>query len=245
MIKKLISSTPLVGPAIRRVRREYRDWKQDPAWHIRRTLRRQANPSVVQIGSNDGNTNDPLHKLLIENPGWQALLIEPVPFLFEKLVANYPREDRFKFANVAVAETAGSSRFYHVHPDAPRHIPGLPPWYDQLGSFNRDHITKHLGGALEPFIVAIDVPTLPLTELLLRHGIPRVDLLHVDAEGHDWVILSQLDLNRYKPRAILFEHAHLSTADKQAARKFLADYSFHDLGEDYFCRRSGGRPRLF
>src|SRR5215475_11098250 len=105
-IKKLISSTPLVGPGIRRLRKAYHAWQHDAAWHIRRALRGQANPCVVQIGSNDGNTNDPLHKLLIDNPAWQALLIEPVPFLFEKLVANYPREDRFKFANVAVAETA-------------------------------------------------------------------------------------------------------------------------------------------
>ena len=40
-----------------------------------------------------------------------------------------------------------------------------------------------------------------------------------------WIILSQLDLDRYGLKAILFEHAHLSTADKQTARKFWADYS--------------------
>lgn len=36
-------------------------------------------------------------------------------------------------------------------------MPGLPVWYDQLGSFDRQHIVKHLDGRLEPFIVTSNV----------------------------------------------------------------------------------------
>lgn len=36
---------------------------------------------VVQIGSNDGMTADPLYCILHEHPSWKALLVEPVPYL--------------------------------------------------------------------------------------------------------------------------------------------------------------------
>jgi FkbM family methyltransferase len=236
-LKHLIKSIPLVGPLGRKINQTYRAWKTDVSWHLRRALRQQKNAWVVQIGSNDGSTNDPIRALLLAHPAWQALCIEPVPFLFQKLVKNYPSEARFHFENVAISASAGTSRFFYVSPEAIKHLPDLPAWYDQLGSFDRHHITKHLGGALEQFIVSQDVPTLSLPEVLARHRIPQIDLLHIDTEGYDWMILRQLDLTKYRPKAILFEHHHLSEADKILAREFLKDYSIKQFGEDYFCQR--------
>jgi hypothetical protein len=46
----------------------------------------------------------------------------------------------------------------------------LPFWYDQLGSFEKRHILRHLDGALEPYIVSEAVLCVPLADVLLEHG---------------------------------------------------------------------------
>ena len=79
--------------------RRYRAWKYSPTRHIRRALGGRPHASIVQVGSNDGVTNDPSHDLLISHPSWTALLIEPVPFLFQRLKGNYPDSPRFRFEN--------------------------------------------------------------------------------------------------------------------------------------------------
>lgn len=193
---------------------------------------------VVQIGSNDGATDDPIFKLLARNPSWHALLVEPVPFLFERLRANYRDNKNIKFENVAISDKVGKSAFYYVDQRAKQHIPDLPFWFDQLGSFDRNHISRHFGEVLEPFIQSIELTTIPLAEMLARNGVTTIDVLHIDTEGYDWKILQQLDLRMVKPKAILFEHKHLSAADKASAREFLGSgYSIRDLGNDLLCVR--------
>jgi hypothetical protein len=121
-------------------------------------------------------------------------------------------------------------------------LPMIGPWYDQLGSFDKNHILKHLGGALAPFIVEQIVEVLPLPDVLDRNGIRDVHLLHIDTEGHDYEVLKTLDLSKLPPSAIFIEHVHLP-ADKKAEMGALLrehGYSVHDCGTDYFALRLRG-----
>jgi FkbM family methyltransferase len=244
-MKTFLKSLPLIGPALRRV---HHRWKGDPLWSallLWSTLQGRKNLYVVQIGSNDGITDDPIHSLLESNPSWKALLVEPVPFLFERLRKNYSNNPNIRFANVAISEQAGMATFYYVDPVAKDHIPQLPLWFDQLGSFDRRHIACHLG-ALERFTVSTEIPTLPLSTLLDRNNVSKIDLLHIDTEGHDWKILRQLDLTRFHPDVILFEHKHLSEDDKTKALAFLErDYRIIKLEFDFLCQRRGVWVRMF
>jgi FkbM family methyltransferase len=200
-----------------------------------------AEGQVVQIGSNDGETNDPIRQLLLSRHQWRALFVEPVPYLYERLTRNYPCDPRFVFENVAVSDEKAAA-FYWVDASAKQHLPDLPPWFDQLGSFQREHITKHLNGILEPFIVSATVRCMTLSELLVDHAIRQVDILHIDTEGHDWKVLSQLDLTACVPDVILYEHRHLSQADKQSSLRFLeGKYDLYDLGRDYFAIAKAAR----
>ena len=66
-------------------------------------------------------------------------------FAFAKLLSNYAYGGaRFVFARVAVAEATGVRPFFYVVQKARQDYPHLPDWYDQLGSFDRNHILKHL-----------------------------------------------------------------------------------------------------
>lgn len=188
--------------------------------------------SLVQIGSNDGKTGDPLHQLLLKNPAWTALFVEPVPYLFERLKKNYTDAQRFQFANVAINE-GKSLNFHWVDAKAIETFPDLPFWYDQLGSFDRGHIAQELGERIEPFILSEELPGSTLSDLLEQYDISSIDVLHIDTEGYDWKILSQLNLDRFTPGFILFESNHLSDEERKAAFEFLnTDYILFQLGID-------------
>lgn len=197
-----------------------------------------SNPSIIiQIGSNDGKTGDPIFSLINKRESWKAILVEPVPYLFERLKANYKEDSRFIFENIAINE-GQEQTFYSVRQEARDDFPDLPSWYDQLGSFIRENITKHLDGKLEPYIEEIKLPGITLSNLFTKHSVNHIDLLHIDTEGYDWRILSQLSLNIYKPSIILYEYKHLSESEKEQSIKFLMnDYHIFKFGGDFLSIR--------
>jgi FkbM family methyltransferase len=240
--KEVLRSIPFLRTAVRESRRRY--WKWRIQGHLKQALSGLKNVYVVQIGSNDGKTGDPIRPLLLRNPSWAALLVEPVPFLFARLRRNYGGAPRFHFESVAIAEQVGVGAFYYIDEAARERMSRRPWWFDQIGSFERNHLVGHLetigyvGSAADRVIKSVNVPTLPLPMLLERSNVDRINLLHIDAEGYDWKILSQLDLTKYRPEVILFEHVHLSVEAKAAARAFLQDrYTILQLGDDCFCRK--------
>ncbi|MEL6863364.1 MAG: FkbM family methyltransferase [Bacteroidota bacterium] len=187
---------------------------------------------LVQIGSNDGKTGDPLYPLLQKHSNWRGLFVEPVPYSFEKLKANYPDPNRFRFENVAINE-GQSLTFYWVDSKAKEALPDLPYWFDQLGSFDKNHILKHFDGALAPFMRSAELEGLSLPQLLSRNEVAHIEVLHIDTEGYDWKILSQLDQERYTPQFILYEYNHLSEAERKASFDFLKEkYVLFNLGID-------------
>lgn len=196
-----------------------------------------AEPVFVKVGANDGITGDPFSDLLLANAKWKGLLIEPVPYCFERLQSTFHDAKRFTLERVAIGVEVGESTFYYVDEKAEESIPNLPSWYDQLGSFNKDHILKHLHGALEPFIIACNVEVLPLTDVLKRNGIQKIHLLHIDTEGHDYEVLKTVNFADEEPNAIYVEHRHLPDNQKTEMFNFLCQrgYSVHDCGSDYFA----------
>ena len=198
-------------------------------------------PFFVKVGANDGITGDPCSDLLLGTGNWKGLLIEPVPYCLARLEANFSDRTRFSFAPVAIGSAEGESSFYYVDERARDELPALPPYFDQLGSFSREHIVKHLGGALEPFILERRVPVRRLSRLLAERAIGEVHLLHVDVEGFDFEVLKSLDFSRHAPVLVFIEHKHLAEADREAMASLLRanGYAVRDCGGDFFaCRES-------
>jgi FkbM family methyltransferase len=160
-----------------------------------------------------------------------------VPFIFDRLRKNFGDEKRFLLEQVAIGANIGQAAFFYVDAKAAEVIPDLPIWYDQLGSFNRNHITKHLDGVLNPFILECIVEVRPLSEVLKKHGIRDVHLLHIDAEGYDFEVLKTIDLASEAPAAILLEQKNLTEADKVELRAHLRKHGYRvdDVGGDLFA----------
>ncbi len=203
--------------------------------HIIQKYLKEENATIIQIGSNDGKTGDPIYHLLQNNKKWRAIMVEPVPYLFKRLKENYTDDSRFIFENAAIND-GRRQIFYAIRPEAKDKLKDLPPWFDQLGSFYKLNITKHLNGRLEPYIEEIKLQGITLNSLFLKHSITSIGLLHIDTEGYDWKILSQLDLNNYKPTIILYEQKHLSEVERRESIDFLiSDYFIFDFGSDYLA----------
>jgi FkbM family methyltransferase len=186
----------------------------------------------VQIGSNDAAQDDPIMSWAL-GYGWQGLLVEPVPYVYERLKLRHGRNPRLRTECTAVGNEEGVKTFYYLEQlegEAPR-------FYDCMGSFSREVIVKHerFHPGLSQHIREMQVPCTTLTTLLRKHGIARFDLLHIDTEGYDFEVLKSLDFATSTPGMVLFEYVHLSRADRAVCAAFLEDKGYRLMYEGRDC----------
>jgi len=172
----------------------------------------------IQIGSNDGKSNDPIHQFVFAGK-WKGLLVEPVDYLFNRLKETYRSvAGNVHFVNAAVSEKDGFATFYSIKETSDS---SLPRWYDQLGSFDKNIILKHKDSipGIENLIEEKQVPSLTFSTLCAIGGFSKFDLLHIDTEGYDYEILKMIDWSIFKPAVIIYEHRHLSLAEHKESIK--------------------------
>jgi FkbM family methyltransferase len=196
---------------------------------------------VVQIGANDGMSGDPLMDAFSKTR-WSGLLIEPVPHLYEMLLARYRDRPGVRVERAAVSNYDGEAPLYRL-----RAVPGeTPEWFNQLATLDREVLLKHRSSIpeIDSLIVEERVQTIRLDTLLARHGISKIDFLVIDTEGHDLEILRTVDFARFHPTLLMFEHQHLSENDQQSAYALLeaAGYEWRKTPEgDAIGWRKPGR----
>jgi FkbM family methyltransferase len=72
-----------------------------------------------------------------------------------------------------------------------------------------------------------------MTFATLIDGMERIDVLHVDAEGHDAVILEQVDLETVRPAVILYESERLSMADQERTTSRLRGAGYRVTSNEF------------
>lgn len=202
---------------------------------------------VVEIGANDGLQHDHLRPFLLGGR-WRGVLVEPVPYVFARLQANYARVDGVTLENAAIGARDGRMPFWFLVDAGEEERARLPEWYDGIGSFSKDFVlghAKHMPDIAER-LRCEEVPTLTFESLCAKHGLERVDLLVVDTEGHDWEILRRIDLEARRPSLVVYEHFHLSEEDRRSCRAHLRDAGYETLEEgfDTFCLSIHADARL-
>jgi len=126
---------------------------------------------------------------------WRGLFVEPIPDRFEKLKQNYAGYSKsISFENSAISDKNGEAKFFYI-PYKKIIEQGIS--YAELGTPNQLIHREHS----EPVIVK----TITMENLLKKHNVNRIDYLQIDAEGQDFVIFKQLDLDRYQPSLICIE----------------------------------------
>ncbi|MAU94904.1 FkbM family methyltransferase [Marinibacterium profundimaris] len=137
---------------------------------------------LMQIGANEGmyeyakpDNKDFVFEFLRDHPAWGALLIEPIPETYDRLVANYAgHSNRLHFLNCAITEQV-ERRVLHVA--------------------GRDGKSSSLMGRPTPEdadVTGIEVACLPPDMALDLVNWDRADFVKIDAEGYDEILVGLL-----------------------------------------------------
>ncbi|TWU00890.1 FkbM family methyltransferase [Stieleria varia] len=186
----------------------------------------------IQIGSHIGRTfNDPLYASVTN--GQRGILVEPVPYLFDQLVANYRGLDQnLILINKAVGAQSGTLRLFIPSPK--NDFTQFPRWASQLASAVPGHVESHFADLI---IDTIEVPMTTMNELIQEHDVDRLTTLFVDTEGNDFAILMSMDLKHLRPQRIHFENKH-TDGPHQRGEKYrqliahLLEQGYHIESED-------------
>jgi FkbM family methyltransferase len=184
----------------------------------------------VQVGANDGDGMDPLRDQ-ITSRRWHGIMIEPVPYIFDRLAERHGADPRLTLVNAAIADEDGHRDLYYLaaaDDDAP-----LPDWYDKLGSFQRDVIVKHRP-AIPDFdrrLQTASVPCMTFETLCRTHGVTYIDLVQIDTEGYDFEILKLIDLDQLRPVLLMYEHLHFDEATRSACSEYLTSHGYEEVSD--------------
>ena len=245
-MKKIICNLKRYPLLYRSLKKGYEIFSPPLCQRLERILGNIDDIFFIQVGSNDGRLGDPIHRLIVSNHTWNGIFIEPVSYLFNRLKHTYDNASRFIFENVAISERGSEQKFFYL-PELKQTSFDVPEWIDQLGSFDKGHILKHLYqfnlGFLKKYIVEDMVPCVSFSELCRRNRVKKIDLLHIDTEGYDFKILSQVDFKKYKPIVVLFENKHLPENELVRAIHLLKKegYKLIRLKGDHLCIRKSSR----
>jgi len=189
----------------------------------------------LQVGANDGKTNDPVHKYF-RDYAWKGLLVEPQADVFNnELIKTYAGNTNVILENVALGKEEGHLSFYRVAISKAR-------WATGLSGFCKKSLEGHIeNGYIQrkakaegidvpsdtaKLIEEVKVPTVRIDTLLGKHHIKQFDFLCIDTEGYDFEVIKLIDFNKFHPEVILFESKNLSDKDFIEAKTLLAFYGY-------------------
>lgn len=208
----------------------------------------------LQVGANDGVSNDPIHQFVREyRPA--GVLLEPQPDAFERLQSTYPKKDfpSLKLINTALATETNNIVMYRI---ARNFEETYKKQYKQtanasgITSMNQEHVRQFLLKVMPDFfrvndvescIEEIRVPAISFDELRERENIKYINFIQVDTEGFDAnivniILSSQL---KYMPALIRFESKNISSEEKNSLFQRLRElgYSLHHTKGDTIAFR--------
>ncbi|NUJ81633.1 FkbM family methyltransferase [Methylocystis sp. FS] len=229
---------PGIGPLARKVYGHLPEsWHDTPTSRLRAFYADREEVTFLQIGAYDGIAGDPLRPIVVADERWRGILVEPQPWAFERLKSNYREAShRLFFVNCAISSTGGKTEFYYVSPETIERD-GLPAYYAELASFDRDNIVKH---APSVFIETIVIETLTVADALTAAGCELVDCLVLDIEGLEATVLGNIDFNLLGVSFVVFEHKHLTAVDMASVMNRLASFGFRTkaFGRDTIAWRA-------
>lgn len=186
---------------------------------------------VLQIGANDGQTSDPVYPFL-QAYDWPSLLVEPVELYFRALARAYARRPLVRLANVAITQHTGTCTLFRVAETAIE-AGHVPAWARGASSLHPDRTALHWAD-ISPHVQELEVPCLDLAGLLDRYRWSRFDVLQIDAEGHDFQILKQVEFTKHRPDIINIEWVNLPANEQRACLELfeIHGYSSRKTGYD-------------
>ena len=177
----------------------------------------------IEAGANNGVKFS--NTLLFERfHNWRGLLIEPIPDLADQCRKSRPKCIVENCALVAADSAQREVVMRYAN------MMSIVKGAMQSEAGDLDHIKK--GCAMQQIeSYEITVPARPLSEVLDRHGVTKVDFFSLDVEGYELEALKGLDFARHAPRFLLVECRDRAIIENFLAPRYenVAELSHHDV----------------
>lgn len=222
--------------------------------HLLTNMRQTLN--IVQVGANDGITNDPLFDFISNHPySTRVILCEPQTYLIPELEKNYGFHDAKYIFNGAIGPET-SLKLYRIKRECwPEcSVPYAKDWPEYraptgVTSSSYDHVltwvSKYYKGNLQyqDVIEDVSVDCVNVRQLLQKAGLfDTIDVLQVDAEGFDDQVIYASNIGDFQPLVVNFEYGNLPQQRAQELREYLTQngYIFSQHGIDGLAIRATG-----
>lgn len=193
---------------------------------------------VIQIGSNDGSSDDFLKKCINKNTS--AILIEPIEDAFIKLKKNYQDFEKIIFLNIAIDTENKKKEIFYINE---RFYPYYEKkykdknvdWLNVLASFNKSNLISH--GIKKKHIASKKIECKKISTLIDLYKYEDLDLLLIDTEGYDAVLVDDfLSSTKLKP-LIIFEWIHIEykKLDQLLTKLKQMNYNILKIDKDLIC----------
>jgi len=183
--------------------------------------RKGDNLFLINVGAMDGILFDELigYSTMYK---FKGLYVEPIPYLFNRLQNNIS-EDGNKFENSAISDYDGTIKMITIKQEAIDNklihscfygMSAVWPPKNGLGSEGDKEVVEKYGEEVE-------VNCITFNTLLEKHDIKNFDIVSIDAEGHDYQIFKQIDLNKFRPKLIRAEWNSLNEEEQNLIKEKL------------------------
>jgi FkbM family methyltransferase len=191
----------------------------------------------IQVGANDGVSNDPIREFVVRNRKWNGVFIEPLPSMFALLERNYryARHPGLHFLQAAISDHMDTATVWKIKDEEYHRYPVA---FRGMASFDATHLSKQFparASEIESHLERVEVPCVTYNSIVRTYQLDRVDLLVVDVEGHEPTIMRDVPLTGpIRPKIVLFEVAHMSLSVEQELREGFEEsgYCYRRFGKD-------------
>jgi hypothetical protein len=156
--------------------------------------------NIIQIGANRGN--DDVSEIIGNQQPDKLILVEPMK-LHNEALNNYYHWVGNKFIENVVIDIEGGKDvefFYHEN-DAPNY---------EISSLSKDHFfPKHPHVLSNDGLKSFFIKSVNINELFRKYELNHIDILFIDAEGHDDAIIKSIDFDSFKISKLYFENLHI------------------------------------
>ena len=149
----------------------------------------------------------------------KILLVEPVPYNYNKLKTNFKDNSNIHICTNAIFSEHKKSKFYYVNENS---ISKLGKhWASGIGSFNKNHILDHRTKRFkieEKDVDEIEIEFITFDDLIEKYFIESIDKLQIDVEGAEYEILKSIDYKKINISSIQFESKHFDGTFKEGVK---------------------------
>ena len=171
---------------------------------------------LVVIGAHFGVW---LKDVINEYKDQNIILVEPVPYNYNKLKENFKNFKNIHICTNAIFSENKLRKFYYVKENSILKLG--KHWASGIGSFSKNHILEHKSKRFkveQEDIEEIEVKFITFDDLVSNYSIESIDKLQIDVEGAEYEILNSIDYKKININSLQFESKHFDGTFKEGEK---------------------------